>query len=161
MVRLICFRVSWVNECFEQEWASEILTAHRIHVIIIANGTCNFIFCNCACVMYIFLLITLCKIWGSRGGDYEECRLLGCDTVWLLWEPIFQRNALSPSSEWNLIMEVIRSFETSVLTRAIRRNIKEDGILHRLSISYLFTLEYRIISALQYAQSWTRIQLEG
>jgi hypothetical protein len=24
-----------------------------------------------------------CKILGSRGGDYEECRLLGCVAVWL------------------------------------------------------------------------------
>jgi hypothetical protein len=25
----------------------------------------------------------LCKIWGFHGGDYEECRLLGCYAVWL------------------------------------------------------------------------------
>jgi hypothetical protein len=25
-----------------------------------------------------------CKIWGFRGGDYEEWRLLGCYAVWLL-----------------------------------------------------------------------------
>jgi hypothetical protein len=24
------------------------------------------------------------KIWGFHGGDYEECRLLGCYAVWLL-----------------------------------------------------------------------------
>jgi CO dehydrogenase/acetyl-CoA synthase epsilon subunit len=29
-----------------------------------------------------------------------------------------------------LIMKVLRSFETSVLTRVTRRNITEDGILH-------------------------------
>jgi hypothetical protein len=28
--------------------------------------------------------LLLCKIWGSRGRDYEECRLLGYDAVWLL-----------------------------------------------------------------------------
>jgi hypothetical protein len=22
-----------------------------------------------------------CKIWGFQGGDYEECRLLGCGAV--------------------------------------------------------------------------------
>jgi hypothetical protein len=25
-----------------------------------------------------------CKISGFHGGDYEECRLLGCYAVWLL-----------------------------------------------------------------------------
>jgi hypothetical protein len=26
----------------------------------------------------------LFKIWAFGDGDYEECRLLGCYTVWLL-----------------------------------------------------------------------------
>jgi hypothetical protein len=26
----------------------------------------------------------VCKILGFQGGDYEECRLLGCDAVCLL-----------------------------------------------------------------------------
>jgi hypothetical protein len=28
----------------------------------------------------------LCKIWGSHGGHYEECRLLGCGAVYFLCE---------------------------------------------------------------------------
>jgi hypothetical protein len=31
----------------------------------------------------------LCETGGYQGGDYEECRPLGCDTVWLLVEPNF------------------------------------------------------------------------
>jgi hypothetical protein len=37
---------------------------------------------NCLC----------CMSWGFHGGDYEECRLLGCYAVWLLLEPTFWRN---------------------------------------------------------------------
>jgi hypothetical protein len=33
-----------------------------------------------------------CKIWGFQGGDYEECRLLGCGAVWILCKPTFLRN---------------------------------------------------------------------
>jgi hypothetical protein len=29
-------------------------------------------------------VLILSKIWGFHGGDYEECRLLGCYAVWLL-----------------------------------------------------------------------------
>jgi hypothetical protein len=28
--------------------------------------------------------LMLCKILSFHGGDYEECRLLGCYAVWLL-----------------------------------------------------------------------------
>jgi hypothetical protein len=28
--------------------------------------------------------LQLCRIWGFHGGDYEECRLLGCYAVWPL-----------------------------------------------------------------------------
>jgi hypothetical protein len=30
------------------------------------------------------VLPILCKIWGLHGGNYEECRLLGCYAMWLL-----------------------------------------------------------------------------
>jgi hypothetical protein len=39
-------------------------------------------------------------------------------------------NVLSSSIHVNLMMEAIRSFETSVLIRATWHNITEDGILH-------------------------------
>jgi hypothetical protein len=40
------------------------------------------------------------KICGFHGGDYEECCLLGCCAVWLLWEPTFRRFLALPSSGW-------------------------------------------------------------
>jgi hypothetical protein len=38
----------------------------------------------------------LCKIWCFHLGDYEEYRVLGCDPVWLLYEPKFWRQYLPP-----------------------------------------------------------------
>jgi hypothetical protein len=34
---------------------------------------------------------SLYRIWDFHGGDYEECHLLGCGAVWVLWEPTFRR----------------------------------------------------------------------
>jgi hypothetical protein len=45
-------------------------------------------------------LLMLCKIWGFYSGAYEEGRLMGCDAVWLLWEPTFRRYVLPPSWGW-------------------------------------------------------------
>jgi hypothetical protein len=72
--------------------------------------------------------VTLCKICGFHGGDYEEWRLLGCYTVWLFKEPTFRRNLAAsksasvasygyvPSSQIlvTLMMEALNSSETSV-----------------------------------------------
>jgi hypothetical protein len=35
-----------------------------------------------------------------HGGDYEEYRFMGCDTMWLLYEPKFHKNIPPPSSGW-------------------------------------------------------------
>jgi hypothetical protein len=45
-------------------------------------------------------LLKLCNIWGFHGGDYEECRLLGCHAVWVKLEPRFRRNVSLLSSWW-------------------------------------------------------------
>jgi hypothetical protein len=58
--------------------------------------------------------LMLYTVWGFHGGDYEECRPLGCYAVWHLKEPTFFRNM--------------------VLTKATWRNIPEDGILHLLLV---------------------------
>jgi hypothetical protein len=53
-----------------------------------------------------------CKTWSLHGGDYDECRLQGCDVVWLLWEPTFRRT-------YHLIITVERISE---LGRALTSN---------------------------------------
>jgi hypothetical protein len=72
--------------------------------------------------------LMLCKIWGFHGGDYEECCLLGfLRSVLLLLVTV---NLFTSSSILVTLMRVTCSSETSVLTRATRRNISEDSVLH-------------------------------
>jgi hypothetical protein len=46
------------------------------------------------------------------------------------WQLLLSANVPSSLILFILMTEEIRSFETSVLTRAVRRHIPEDGILH-------------------------------
>jgi hypothetical protein len=57
--------------------------------------------------------------------------VLGCDIMWLLQESTFRRNISPPNISLipTLMIEAIRSSETSVLARATR-HIPEDGRLY-------------------------------
>jgi hypothetical protein len=44
--------------------------------------------------------LSVCKIWGFHGSDYEEWCLLGCYALLLLWEPTFRRNLAPLTSGW-------------------------------------------------------------
>jgi hypothetical protein len=84
-------------------------------------------------------------------GKFEECRLLGCYTVWLTLEPTFRRDVsplfllflysvlqllvianVVPSSLIlaNRMIQAIYSSETSVPTRPTQHDISIDDILH-------------------------------
>jgi hypothetical protein len=76
-------------------------------------------------------LLMICKILGIHGGDYEECRLLGCDTVWLLLRTVYRSSPILVT-----LMMLIHFSETSVLIRGTRRSIPEDGILGRSGSGY-------------------------
>jgi hypothetical protein len=41
--------------------------------------------------------LMLCKISWFHGSDYEECRRLACEAVWILLEPALRRNLSPPS----------------------------------------------------------------
>jgi hypothetical protein len=77
-----------------------------------------------------------CKIWDFRGGNYEECHLLGChqgDKIGKL------RTMLAVTSNRSTLMiEGICFSKMSVLTRATRRHIREDGIL-QIKTSFILT----------------------
>jgi hypothetical protein len=94
--------------------------------------------------------LMLCKIWSFHGGDYEEFWLLGCYAVRLLLRTDVSEERIasiimvtgigelgtilavtSNRSSVSLMMETIGSFGTSFVTKASRRHIAEDGILHR------------------------------
>lgn len=52
------------------------------------------------CYLLIKTTTTHCHILGSRGGDYEDCRLRKCDVLSSKMVPKLRCNFLSPSSEY-------------------------------------------------------------
>jgi hypothetical protein len=86
----------------------------------------------------------ICNIWGFYGGDYDECRFLGWDAVWL--------SSVPPNCYQSLNNRLTLFFyffypedgsdissETSVYNKPTKRHILEDGILQNLVyVSFIF-----------------------
>jgi hypothetical protein len=69
--------------------------------------------------------------FGFHDSDYEECRLLWCDAVWVYCKP----NGL----------EATRSFETSVYNKPTLRHTPEDGILQVINYFHQVNMPHREI----------------
>jgi hypothetical protein len=78
-------------------------------------------------------------IWGSHGGDYEECAPVWCSAVQFGKNPMFRKKISPPSSRpgfclaysSNLMMEVICSTETLGSLEIVRRYTPEYRTFHR------------------------------
>jgi hypothetical protein len=110
---------------------------------------------NFGVILKTLIKLVICIIWYFHGGDYEECRLLGCYAVWLFQGARFRKNVAPPTLAITgnrrtvprntniipsllifvtLMLEAPRYSETSVLSRTTRRNKFEDGVLQMVNL---------------------------
>jgi hypothetical protein len=52
-----------------------------VYIYLISNGEHDKILHNQLTTVSLQIIFFTCKIWDFHGGDYEECRFLGCGAV--------------------------------------------------------------------------------
>jgi hypothetical protein len=82
--------------------------------------------------------LIICKIWDFQCGDYEPSSGVLRRVALVFQLLVFANVLLSSPILTTLMMEELRSSETSGHIRAARRNISEDGILRTLLVQRKF-----------------------
>jgi hypothetical protein len=62
------------------------------YAVPLSTSNCFAVLCLSSPVSCLLMMMKICVF---HGGDYEECRLLGCDAVWIFCKPAHAGSSLA------------------------------------------------------------------